>query len=121
MEPINELLASCGDIKIKKSFLSKKMVYGSAEKPMMKYELFLDDADTTCLSKDIANNCLKSMANAHRLTNGQNKVEVYATADGDFAALRIYRFVPYCYEPRTDWMFFNGCECCSPLMKLLAK
>lgn len=121
MEPINELLTSCVDIKVKKSLFSKKLVYGSAEKPLNKYVLFLDDADTSNLSKDLANGRLTSIAKAHRLANGQNKVEVYATADWDFAALRLYRFVPYLYEPRTEWILFSGSDNCSPLMQLLTK
>lgn len=105
---IKEIIAKCSDVKIKKTFFSKKAVYGSAGTPLRRYALFLTDKDATELSKGIANDDVKCLAHVCPLTNGQNRLDVYATDDGLFAAIRLYKFVPYLYEPRSEWTIFTG-------------
>lgn len=108
---ITEIVALRSDVKIRKSFLSSKAIYTPTEQPLKKQVYYITDANALELSKGLANNCLACIAHFKTLENGKNRMEVFMTPDGQFAAVRLYEFVPYEYAPRTEWAFFVGDDC----------
>lgn len=117
---ITEITALCSDIKIHKSFLSSKAIHEPSGQPLKKHVFYITDANALEMSKGLANDNLSCTAHFNLLDNGKNRLEVFMTPDGQFAAVRLYEFVPYNYAPRTEWAFFRK-EACKALYILAQK
>ena len=42
--------------------------------------------------------------------NGSGRVDIVFSADREFAAFRLFRFIPHSYEPATEMVSFTGNE-----------
>ena len=115
---INEIIPICNDITIQKSFLSKRAVYQPSGQYIKKHVFYITDADALNLSKGLANENLACTVHFKTMENGKNLMKVFMTPDGQFAAVRLYEFVPYDYVPRTEWFVFHGTSC-KPLYQLV--
>jgi hypothetical protein len=115
---IKEIVAHCSDVKIRKSFLRKTAIHEPSGQPLKKHIFYITDANAFDLSRDIAKESLDSIANFKTVETGKNRVEVFMTPDGEFAAIRLFEYVPHTYAPRTEWAFYNG-DKCKPLRILV--
>ncbi len=52
--------------------------------------------------------------------NGSGRLDMVFSADKEFAAVQLYRFVPHTYEPATEMMSFTGLEA-ARLLKYIGK
>lgn len=108
MEPTNELLAICSDITERKNLFGKKLYCGG--QPMTKCERNYAPEAANAVRDFLQKKALPP-ATVVPHTYGPVLLNAWLSADGTLAAVRMYTFVPYEYQPATDWTLFRGDDC----------
>lgn len=84
------------------------MVHDPSNEELHKEELFFEAGLKSSVLDMLRNgNFAKLRASAMDNSNHPLKVELYCTASGKFAAFRVYHYVPYEFEPLTDYEIFQ--------------
>lgn len=80
------------------------MVHNPSNEELHKEELFFEANLRNSVLDMLRNGDFSKLrANAMDNSNHPLKVELYCTASGKFAAYRVYHYVPYAFEPLTEY------------------
>lgn len=108
MESTHELLAACSDITERKNLFGKKLYYGG--QPMKKCEHNYAPEAAGAV-RDLLQKKILPPTSVVPRPYGPVLLNAWLSADGTLAAVRMYTFVPYEYQPATDWMLFRDDDC----------
>ena len=93
---------------IKMLTLPKILFYTTGEEPLMESTLYFEGIKRDCILALLDKgefSKLKSMAKQN--SNLPIKVEMHETVSGSIVAYRVYSFIPYTYEPITDFLIYK--------------
>ncbi|MCK9304289.1 MAG: hypothetical protein PHP30_07690 [Bacteroidales bacterium] len=91
-------------------FKSTNMVYSPSGSYIKTESLYFDKEFLETLKNIIAKEITDETAPFKLSDNGSGRVDIVYSADKEFAAYRLFRFVPHSYEPATDMVSCTGNE-----------
>ena len=101
-EIIQDLTSNISEIIVQKGLLRTRLFYkGTAE--LKQFTLYFGANDASALRDFFNTGKIKDLEKLSTVSDGPNKMEVFIARDDSFAAIKLYQFVPYTYEPRSEW------------------
>lgn len=119
-EIIQDLTSNISDIIIKKGLFSTRLFYkGTAE--LKQYTIYFGANDASALRDFFNTGRIKDLEKMSTVSDGPNKIEIFIARDDSFAAIKLFQFVPYTYEPRSDWFKITAPLDCQVLRYLIGQ
>ena len=76
----------------------KQLVYIPTNSPIRKELFYFDPENLSKINRQFEQGDFSSLEKLERRDNSSLRVDLYASRDGQFTAVRIYRYVPYAFE-----------------------
>ncbi|MFA6333982.1 MAG: hypothetical protein WCX48_00300 [Bacteroidales bacterium] len=86
----------------------KQEIYKPTGSVVNKYSSYFDKEYITQLEKIVRGNITEETANFKLSNSGSGRIDVIISADKEFIAVQLFRFVPHTYEQATEFISYTG-------------
>lgn len=87
---------------------SKEWVYAPTGSVTKEGSCFFDVCDLQTLTHALEKKDFEAKNNVPVKTNGNVRMDYMISQDKNFAAVQLFRFIPYTYEPASSVLYFTG-------------